>query len=69
MLLLGLTLQGLMVNLCITMFNIQKFYVAPREFISVFCTNHKTNSNFFSIQHLMTDFNNRDGQSLLCDTN
>jgi hypothetical protein len=42
-----LTLYSPVVTLCTTRFNIQKFYVLPTQCIYVFCTDLRTNSDYF----------------------
>jgi len=37
-------------------FNIQQFYVLPTEYIYVFCVDLRTNSDYFPIQHELTEF-------------
>ena len=39
------------VTICITRFNINKFYVLPTQCIYVFCVDLRTNSDYFPIQH------------------
>jgi hypothetical protein len=46
-----LTLQILVIALCTASFNIQQFYVLPTQCIYVFCTDLRTNSDYFPIQH------------------
>jgi hypothetical protein len=49
-------------------FSIQQFYVLPTQCIYVFCVGLRTNSDYFPIQHLLTDLYNRDGVCLLRGT-
>ena len=42
-------------------FNIQHFNVLPTQCIYVFCVDIRKNSDYFSIQHKLTGFHNRDG--------
>ena len=44
-------ISGPMVTLCLSLIDIQKFYVQPTQFIYVFCVDLKTNSDYFPIQH------------------
>ena len=41
-------------------FNIHKFYFLFPQWIYVFCIDIRTNSDYFRIQHKLTDFYNRD---------
>ena len=50
-------------------FNIQQFYVLPTQCIYVFCVDLRTNSDYFSIQHKLTGFYNRDRECFLRGTN
>jgi hypothetical protein len=43
-----LALQGPMVTICTTMFNIHKFYVLPTQCIYVFCADLRTNSDYLT---------------------
>jgi len=45
-----------------------QFYVLPTQCIYVFCVDLRTNSDYFSIYHLLTCFYNRDGVCLLRGT-
>jgi hypothetical protein len=45
-----------------------KCYVLPTQCIYVFCTDLRTNSDYFPIQHQMIGFYNRDGVCLLRGT-
>jgi hypothetical protein len=45
--------------------NIQQFHVLPTQCIDVFCTDLRTSSGYFPIQHQLTGFYNRDGVCLL----
>jgi len=47
----ALTFSSPVVTICTTIFNIHKFYVLPTQCIYVFCMDHRTNSNYFPIQH------------------
>jgi hypothetical protein len=49
-------------------FNIQKFYVLPTWRVYVFFVDLGTNSDYFTIQHSLTGFYDRDGGFLLCGT-
>jgi hypothetical protein len=49
-------------------FNINKFYVLPTPCIYVFCVDLRTNSNYFTVQHWLVCFYNRDGVCLLRST-
>jgi hypothetical protein len=60
-----LTLKGTVATICTTRFNTQQFYVLPTQCIYVFCVNLRTNSDYFSIQHKLAGFYNRDGMYLL----
>jgi len=40
-----------MVTICTTKFNTKKFYVLSTQCIYVFCTDMKTNSDYFPKQH------------------
>jgi len=42
-------------------FNIHKLHILPTHCIYVFCVDLRTNSNYFPIQHQLTDLYNRDG--------
>jgi len=46
-----LSFQTLILTLCTTSFNIQKFCVLPTHCIYVFCVDLRTNSDYFSTQH------------------
>jgi len=41
-------------------FNIQLFYVLLKQCIYVFCVDLRTNSEYFSLQHQLIGFYNRD---------
>jgi hypothetical protein len=43
-------------------------YVLPTQCIYVFCVDLRTNSDYFTIQHKLTGFYNRDGVCLLRGT-
>jgi hypothetical protein len=58
-----------MVTLHTTVFNFQNFYVLPTQCVYVFCVDFGTNSDYFLIQHELTNFYNRDGDCLLRGTN
>ena len=45
-----------------------KFYCPPTECIYVFCVDLRTNSFYFTVQHWLVDFYNRDGVCLLRGT-
>jgi hypothetical protein len=47
-----------------TSFNIQKFYVLPTNCICMFCVDVRINSYYFSLQHQLTGFYNRDEKCL-----
>jgi len=49
-------------------FNIQQFYVLPKQCIYVFHVDLKTSSYYFSIQHLLAGFYNSDIEYLLSGT-
>jgi hypothetical protein len=36
---------------CIVKFNVQKFHSLPRQCLYVFCVDHRTNRDYFTIQH------------------
>jgi hypothetical protein len=55
-----LTLWGPIVTLCLTILNIQEFYIPPTECSSVFCMDLTTNSDYSAISLLCARFNNRD---------
>jgi len=42
------------------------FYVLPTQCIYVFCVDLRTNSDYFTVQHLLTGFYNRDGVCVYC---
>jgi len=44
------------------------FYVLPTQCIYVFCVNLRTNSDYFTVQHWLVGFYNRDGECLLRGT-
>ena len=44
------------------------FYVLPTQIIYVFCVDLRTNSDYFTVQHWLVGFYNRDGQCLLRGT-
>ena len=44
------------------------FYVLPTQCIYVFCVDLRTNSDYFTVQHWLVGFYNRDGECLLRDT-
>jgi hypothetical protein len=46
----------------------QKFYVLPALCICIFCTDLTTSSDYFTAQHWLTGFYNRDGVCLLRGT-
>ena len=46
-------------------FNIQQFYVLPKQSIYMFCVDLRTNSDYSPIQHKLTGFYYRDGACLL----
>ena len=41
------------------------FCVLPTQFIYVFCVDLRTNIDYFTVQHYLTGFYNRDGECLL----
>jgi hypothetical protein len=43
-------------------------YVLPTQCICVFCVDLRTNSDYFTVQHYLIGFYNRDGVCLLCGT-
>jgi hypothetical protein len=43
-------------------------YVLPTQCIYVFCVDLRTNSDYFTVQHYLTGFYNRDGVYLLRGT-
>ena len=45
--------------------HLQQFYVLPTQCICVFCVDLITNSDYFTVQHWLTGFYNRDGVCLL----
>ena len=45
------------------------FYVLPTQCIYVFCVDLRTNSDYFTVQHWLVGFYNRDGVCLLRGTN
>jgi hypothetical protein len=47
---------------------IKKFHVLPTQCINVFCTDLRTNSDYFPIQHYLIGFYNRGGMRLLRGT-
>jgi hypothetical protein len=49
-------------------FSIRKFHFLDTQCIYVFCVDLRTNSDYFPIQHWLTDFYNRDGVCLLRGT-
>jgi len=49
-------------------FNTHKIYVLPTGCIYVFYVDLRTNSDYFLIQHYLTDFYNQDGLCLLRGT-
>ena len=44
------------------------FYVLPTQCIYVFCVDLRTNSDYFTVQHWLVGFYNRDGECLLRGT-
>jgi hypothetical protein len=46
-------------------FNMNKFYVLPKNSIFMLCLDLRTNSDYFSIQNLLVSFYNRGGVCLL----
>jgi len=48
---LRVSLLSPVVIICNTRFNIHEFYVLPTQCIYVFCVDHRTNSDYFPIQH------------------
>jgi hypothetical protein len=48
--------MGTMCTVCITRLNVQKLCVFPTRCIDVFCMDLKTNSDHFSVQHLLLSF-------------
>jgi len=46
-------------------FNIQQFYVLPTQCICAFCVDLRTNSDYFTIQHILISVYHRDGGYLL----
>jgi len=40
-----------LVTLRSTMFNTQKLYVLPTQFVYIYCMDLRTNSNYFPAQH------------------
>jgi len=44
------------------------FYVLPTQYIYVFCVDLRTNSDYFTVQHWLVGFYNRDGVCLLRGT-
>jgi len=46
-----MTAKFTVVTSCTTNFNIQQFYVLPTQFMYVFYTDLRTNSDYFPIQH------------------
>ena len=49
-------------------FNINQFYVLPTQCVYVFCVDLRTNSDYFTVQHSLVGFYNRDGVCLLRGT-
>jgi len=49
-------------------FNIKQFHVLTTQCIYVFCVDLRTNSDYFTVQHSLTGFYNRDGVCLLRGT-
>jgi len=39
-----------------TMFDVQKYYIPPNEYIYVFCTDLRTDSDYFPTYHQLTSF-------------
>jgi hypothetical protein len=56
------------VTLCTTRFDIHKLHFLPTQCIYVFCVDLRTNSDYFTVQHELTGFYNRDGVCLLRGT-
>ena len=49
-------------------FNINQFYVLPTQYVHVLCVDLRTNSDYFTVQHWLVGFYNRDGVCLLRGT-
>ena len=49
-------------------FNIQQFYVLPTQCIYGFCVDLRTNSDYFTVQHWLVGFYNRDAACSLSGT-
>ena len=49
-------------------FNIQQLYILSTECVYVFCVDLRTNSDYFTVQHWLLGFYNRDGVRLLRGT-
>jgi hypothetical protein len=62
------TVEIPVVTICTTTFNIHRFYVLSTKYIYVFCVYLRINSEYFTVQHLLTGFYNRDGVCLLGGT-
>jgi len=52
---LGYEIDGKLDKVCVKFmyrqFNLQQFYILPLQYICVFCTDLRTNSDYFPIQH------------------
>jgi hypothetical protein len=46
-----------------------KVYILSTGCIYAFCNNLRINSDYFSLEHQLTDFHNRDEKNLLLGTN
>ena len=55
-----------MANICTTCSNIQNSSTFCPHSVFVFCVDLRTNSNYFTVQHWLIGFYNRDGVCLLC---
>jgi len=51
-----------------TIFNIHKLYVLPTQCIHVFCVDHRTSSDYFSLPHEFISFYNRSRNCFLRGT-
>jgi len=56
-----LALYSPVVTIGTTIFNIQQFYVLPTQCIYVFCVYLRSNSDYFTIQHILISVYNRGG--------
>ena len=48
---IALTFEIALLFICTALFNVQQLYVLLTQYISIFCVDLRTNSDYFPIQH------------------